>query len=174
MSAYRLLYNSVLDVLEAMPSVKHVADFNDQYDINNQGNFNVVKYPACYLETSGVEWDKSTSKFTEKEKEPQTGTATIRVHLVYHTLKEFDKATKEIFFSHVDTVVAELMRLGSGNTNIGSFSTLMRTGEEYIFNYKQLRVCVLTFETTLTDAFPEFTDFTEEFVELVLTQEVKV
>lgn len=153
MAAYRVLFDDVFDKVQSITEIKTVEDYNGQYD--NAENYNIVKYPAVFVESAGVQWNKDLNKFYDNETEPQTGTAQIKVHVVYHTLKGFDKNTKDIYYGIVDTVTSAIQRLQCQANNIGTYQTLVRTNEEYISQSKQLRVCILTFETQLTDVFLE-------------------
>lgn len=171
MPAYRNLYNDVYNKLTASNIVvKTVEDFNDQY--NNMEEFNNVRYPAVYIETGEVIWDKNENKYVQDvySIEPQTGTANIKLHIVFHTLKSFDKNTRDEFFNLVDYVSNLVQKQESGNRIDGTYSTLLRTKEEYITPVKQLRVAILTFETKMRDIFQERTDYTTETVTMVLNQ----
>jgi hypothetical protein len=170
MAAYNNLYTDVFDILESSTTIKHVEDFNDQY--NDMENYNLCKYPACYVETGEVTWDKNENNYYELSQSPQTGLASIKIHVVYHTLKQFDKTTKTLFFNTVDHVSLLLQKTQSGNRIEGTYSTLLRTKEEYLSPNKQLRVAILTFETQLKDVFVERTDYVTETVSLVLITEI--
>lgn len=159
MSAYRTLYDKVFEALETIEEIKTVQDYNAQYEDDDQ--YAVVKYPACYVETGTVEWNKDMNSFYDKATDPQTGTADIMVHVVIKTLKGFDKATKDSYFTIIDKVVNTLQKLQSGNTYTGTFTTLMRVAEEYNVPNRQLRSAILTFETQLTDIFEERDTVTE-------------
>lgn len=161
MAAYRILFDDVFNKLSEITIIKTVEEFNSQYD-NTEIN-NLKNYPAAYVEASHVTWDQNMNKFYNNEIDPQTGTAEIKVHIVYHTLKSFDKNTKDIFFGIVDTVVSSLQRMQCQANEVGTYSTLLRTDESYKTNNKQLRVCILTFKTKLTDIFLE-KDNIEELV----------
>lgn len=165
MSAYQNLYNDVFSKLESNTSViKTVDDFNDQY--NNQEEFNNIKYPAVYVETGEVEWDKNENNYASDIylSEPQSGIANIRLHIVYHTLKKYDLQARNEFFSIVEYVSNRIQKNQSGNRTTGTYSTLMRIKEEYITPGKQLRVAILTFETRLRDVFFEREDTVTENV----------
>lgn len=151
MSAYRYFYDTVVEKLETLTTIKTIEDYNEQYE--NSDQYNLIKYPAVFVESGDVEWDKNQNSFYDYASEPQTGIATIKIHVVYHTLKSFDRPTKDIFYSIVDTVSSCLQKLKGQPTEIGTFSTLLRTREEYRSDNKQLRVAILTFETQLTDVF---------------------
>ena len=173
MSAYRFLYDSVFEALESCSVINTVEDYNEQYLEPEQ--YNLVKYPAAYIETGVVNWNKDTTEFTITELEPQTGTAEINIHVVFNTLNGLNKVQKDRFFSICDFVVGTLQRLQGGNTEIGTFTTLMRTREEYITPNKQLRVAIITFSTQLKDQFINHSDeYVEETVELVLTKEIEI
>lgn len=153
MSAYRNLYDDVFNRLEQMAIINTVLDYNEQPD--NAEQYNLVKYPAVYVETGDVEWNKNQNNFYEFGAEPQTGTAQIIIHIVYHTLKQFNKEVKDEYFGIVDEVVSCLQKLQSNPTSDGTYSTLLRVREEYLTPSKQLREAILTFETQLTDVFAE-------------------
>ena len=166
MAAYKILYDKVYETLEASTQIKGVDDFNDQY--NDMENFNLVTYPFCYVEAGEVDWYKNQNNFrSDFQKEPQTGLATIRVHMVYKTLAGFNKVEKDKFFDHGNHVVSLVQRLKTGQTNVGTFTTLLRTGEEYITPSDQLRVVVYEFETELTDIFEDTTETTTETITAV-------
>lgn len=171
MPSYRNLYNDIYDKLTSSTSIiKTVEDFNNQY--NNMEEFNNIKFPCVYIETGEVVWDKSENKYVQDvlTHEPQTGTANIKLHIVYHTLKPFNRDTREEFFSIVDYVSNIIQKSESGNRLDGCYTTLMRTKEEYITPVKQLRVAIFTFETKMRDVFTERTDYITETVTMVLNQ----
>lgn len=170
MSAYRNLYNSVSNTLLGSTKIHHIDDFNDQY--NNSEEYNLVNYPACYIETGEVTWDKNENTYYELSQSPQTGIADIKIHVVYHTLNGFDVDTKNDFFEVVDHVVLLLQKIQSGNVDSGTFTTLLRVKEEYIQPSTTLRVCVLTFETQLKDVFVERTDYVTETITAVFINDI--
>lgn len=172
MAAYKVLYNNVYEALKASSIIKTVEDFNEQYD--NLDKNNLIKYPACFIETGTVIWDKNETKYYELSHENQTGTAEIKIHVVYHTLNGFDKETKNKFFDIVDHVTNILQKNQSGNVDVGTYSTLLRTNEEYLFNNRQLRVAILTFETKLKDVFPERTDYITETITVTFNNDYNV
>jgi len=153
MSAYRFLYDTVFDTVEAVTEVNTTLDFNGQYEEAEE--YKLVQYPAVYVEGSKVVWDKNLNNFDDMGKEPQTGTAEIKLHIVYHTLESFTRRTKDDFFTLIDSVTNSVQRLQCPPTSVGSFSTLLRIEEEYLTPEKQLRVAIITFETQLTDIFEE-------------------
>jgi hypothetical protein len=133
MSVLKKIYNDIYDTLIANSTtngINGVSDFCHQYE--NPDNFNLVKYPHCYIEESEVEWNKE-SKVTTVNKHPnQTGQAEIKVHVVYKTLKEYNKDARNEFHTVIDKVVADLQRLQSGNSDDGTYTTLMRVKEEHV------------------------------------------
>jgi hypothetical protein len=154
MSAYLTLYNYVFDELEKSIIIKTVDDYNEQY--NHAEEYNLVNYPAVYIETGEVNWEKNQNNFYEYAKSPQIGTADIIIHIVYHTLDKYDRKNKNKFFNIVDGVSNLLQKLECSPNDIGTFSTLLRIKEQYITPSKQLRVAKLTFETKLTDNFYDY------------------
>lgn len=153
MAVARILYDSIYDALKACPVVKTVADYNGQYLDSEIESYNLVKYPAAYVEMGTVNWEKSMNKFQEIGIDPQTGIAEVKVHVVYHTLKGFTKEVKDSYFNVIDSVTSYLQKLQSGNNDGGSFTTLLRVDEEYGIESDNLRYAILTFETRVTDVF---------------------
>lgn len=152
MGAYKVLYNDIHEILSGSTSLKTVEDFNDQY--NNQEINNNIKFPACYVEANNVYWDKNSNMCYTLTQPPQTGRATIRLHVVHHTLKKHNKESKNELFDladHVSSLVHRLMAIDNVN---GNYTTLMRIQEQYISPNKQLNVAIITFETNLNDLFP--------------------
>lgn len=170
MSAYNNLYNSVSNALAKSNILNHIEDFDNQYD--NLEDFNNILYPAVYIEASNVDWNKDENTYTETEKEPQTGLAQIILHVCYHTLASFTIEERNNFNVIVDHVVNLVHRIESGNVSTGTFGKLLRIKEEYITPSKQIRVCILTFETLLKDTFEIKTDFVEEVVTMVLNTSI--
>jgi hypothetical protein len=167
MSAYKVLYDDVYDALENSTLIKTVDDFNDQY--NNAKDFNIVEYPVCYVEADAVEWNRNQNNFrNDFQKEPQTGTATIRVHLVYKTLKGYNKEEKAYFYYLGNHVVSLLQRLRCVRTDGGTYTTLLRISDEYPEPIKQLRVVIYEFEAELADIFEPIATTEEEEVIVTL------
>lgn len=167
MSSYRVLYDTVFDRLKECQVIKTVGDYNGQYLEDEIENYNLVKYPAVYLESSSVEWNKNINSILDFETEPQTGLAQIKVHIVGHSLKGFTKEVKDDLFALQDLVVAYIQRLEHGNDENGTFTTLLRVKEEYTSINDNLRSVVVTFETQLTDTFvTDETLYVEETIDI--------
>lgn len=174
MSAVRVLYNAVYDELENEPIIKTVLDFCNQHEYPEK--FKAFNYPACLVEMKSVSWDKNMNKMMPFNKEPRTGKATIKVYVLYKTLQEHERDAKNILFSYVDIVTARLQKLQCGDTNVGTFSTLMSVNEEYLLPYSisagQVRVAVITFDTMLTDMILENEETVEETVSITINTNI--
>lgn len=152
MGAYKVLYNNIFDTLSGSTTIKTVEDYNNQYQ--NQEINNVAKYPAVYVESNNVYWDQNSNMCYTLAQPPQTGRATIRLHVVHHTLKKHGREAKNELFDLVDHVTSLAHRLMAVDNDNGNYTTLMRVGEQYISPNKQLNIAIITFETKLNDLFP--------------------
>jgi len=152
MGAYKVLYNNIHDTLSGSTMLKTVEDFNAQYQ--NQEINNINKYPACYVEANNVYWDKNNVSCYSLAQPPQNGRATIRLHVVHHTLKAHNKASKNELFDLADHVTSLVHRLQAIDNENGNYTTLLRVQEQYITPNKQLNIAIITFETQLNDLFP--------------------
>jgi len=151
MGAYKVLYNNIYDTLSGSTVLKTVEDFNGQYQ--NQEINNINKYPACYIEANNVYWDKNTNMCYTLAQPPQNGRATIRLHVVHHTLKAHNKTSKNELFDLADHVTSLVHRLQAIDNDAGNYTTLLRIQEQYITPNKQLNIAIITFETQLNDLF---------------------
>lgn len=165
MGAYKKLYDDVFNKLSTLTDINSVLDYNGQYLEEEQAKYNVIKYPAVFVESVGTSWDKNKNKFLEVGLEPQTGLATIKIHIVHKTLKAKIKETRQEFYNIIDKVVTSLQKMQCGNNDTGTYTTLMRVSEEQILP-STLYVTVITFETQLTDIF-EFDE--SKYVEKIIS-----
>jgi hypothetical protein len=152
MGAFKILYNDIIDILEADEIIKTVDDFNDQY--NNLEINNNIKYPCVFVEAEAVSWYRDNVSCYTLAQPPQSGRAIINLHIIQHTLQKHNKVSKNEFFDLCDHVTSLIHRLQANENDKGTYQTLMRVSERYNTPNKQLKICIISFETILNDSFP--------------------
>lgn len=167
MGALRFLYKDIFNKLEEITLVNTVADYNGQYLEDEQENYNLVKYPAVYIETVETNWNKDFNSILDFDLEAQTGSAIIKLHIVHKTLHDRDKSLRDFYYKLVNVIASKIQRLEGGNNENGTYTTVLRTQTEEVIPSKLLTT-ILTYEVNLQDTFTtgevlyeeEFIDFT--------------
>lgn len=151
MGALRILYDDIYTKLGESTIIQTVEDYNQDYlDMENRRN---IKFPAVFIETNRVYWDQNSNDCYTLAQPPQTGTASISLHIVNQSLKDHNSAYRAEIFELTEHVTSLIHRLKASDNDAGTYTTLLRTEEVYETPTKQLTTAIVTFQTKLTDSF---------------------
>jgi len=121
-------------------AIKTVDWYNQQYE--NYEDEKAINFPACYIEFEDpIDWQSLASGVQ------QATNAKIRLHLVSFDIADSPEPAMELT-TELHKVI-HTKRLMDGSDQLST--ELMRTQSELITRYDQLKVTILSYQTTLID-----------------------